>query len=122
MKTIQEIYDILNHAHGTEHYHRVSTFMGAPVATDGVVSLAKAAECFWLLDAIISYRNNKCIPTPNFQVWKLTVDTNTESAVLECLDDDKNVVIRQDIEYTEFPLPEIIIWVVSGVIMLPSEY
>ena len=130
MKTIQEIRNILNHANGTEKYHRVSTIRNAPIATNGVVALAEAAECFWLLDAIISYSNDKRIPNPNFQVWKLTLtkDDDKKDAVLESLNDNKKVVIRQNIEFTDFPLDEITLWVVGGepqglnVIMLPSEY
>jgi len=123
MKSIEEIKNIIAHATGADNYHKVSPKPSAPIITSGVFALAEAAECSWLIDAIISYHGDERLD-PNFQAWKLTVAD--ENGVLEALDDDKNVVISQEIEYTDFPLDEINFWVVKGeghnVMMLPSEY
>lgn len=56
------------------------------------------------------------------QFWKLGVDLEKSSAVLTCDRDKGNVVIAQEIEYTDFPLAEVKIWVVGKVLMLPGEY
>ena len=123
MKSVEEIKNILAHAVGADSYYKVSPKKNAPIITSGVFALAEAADCRWLIDAIISYHDDKCID-PNFQTWKLTI--TDESGVLEALDDNKNVIIRQEIRYTDFPLDEIELWVVQGggcnVMMLPSEY
>jgi hypothetical protein len=53
-KSNQEILDIINGAAGTDHYYRFS-ILTPLVTTDGVMELALAAECFWLLDVIASH-------------------------------------------------------------------
>jgi hypothetical protein len=129
MRPIEEIQAILDNAHGTQNYHKVSTRKSDPIATDGVMSFATAANCFWLLDAIISHQGNKKLD-PYLQVWILKAfgDKPKREAVLQYLDNDKNVIIEQKIEYTDFPLDEITLWVMGGgpngsnVILLPSEY
>ena len=65
-----------------------------------------------------------------FQFWKLTVTDKDgrKSAVLTCrADKGEKPAITQRIEYTDFDLPEIDLWVgpmdeKHFVIMLPSEY
>lgn len=57
-----------------------------------------------------------------FQHWKLKVDVNNQKAQLICERDSNDVVLTQDIEFTDFPLAQIRFYVVTGVLMLPSEY
>ncbi len=90
--------------------------------TEGVHYLADKGGAFWLIDAIASYqhtarRNQRLC---EFQIWVLTVkDTEAE---LVCYDDlPGKALIRQHIEYTDFPLPEIKLYVENGTLMLPSE-
>ena len=84
------------------------------------MAFGEAAECFWLPDAIISHRHNKKLD-PYLQVWKLKAfgEGANRKAVLQCLNDDKNVIIEQKIEYTNFPLDEITLWV-SGSLLSPE--
>jgi len=129
MKSIKEIQAILDNAHGSLRYHKISTFPGAAIATDGVAAFAQAAECFWLLDAINSYQHKKELD-PFLQVWSLKAfgEDSKREAVLQYVDDDKNVIIEQFFENTDFPLEEITLWVMAGgpngskVLLLPSEY
>jgi len=93
MKTKEEIYQILLQAHGTDAYHKFSPIPGYPVATDGVIALAKAAGCFWLLDVIGSYQMNKRLD-PGFQLWKLKVNFEDESAVVYGYNDTKLIVTQ----------------------------
>jgi len=128
VEKVEKIQAILNHAFGTQNYHRISQVKGAPIATDGVVAVANEAGCFWLLDAIISYQGNKKLD-PDMQVWRLKVreDNNNREATLYCEDGKKKILISQNIEYTDFPLDEIVLWVMPGgpggesVILLPTE-
>jgi len=89
--------------------------------TDGIHYL-EANGAAWLLDAIASYQGSPKLRTQrlqDFQLWELTVTGN--SAVLTCKgDSNEKPVIRQKIEYTDFPFT-IKIYVENGVALLPSE-
>lgn len=120
MKSKQEILDIINQAHGSDAYHKFSPFPGFPVATDGVIALAEAAGCFWLLDIIGSYQTDKRLDT-SFQVWKLEVNLGDCSAIVRGFNDTE-LIITQEIHFTDFPLDEVKLYLMDGVILLPSEY
>lgn len=121
MKPVSEIKSIIKNSTGTEAYHKFSLIPGYPVITDGVLALAEAAGCFWLLDAIGSYQNNHKL-NREFQVWKLGVDEESSSAVLRGYNDTNELVITQEIEFTDFPLDTVTIYCIDGVILLPTEY
>jgi hypothetical protein len=103
--------------------------------TDGVKFLADNAGAYWLCDAIGShiFTNPRLSPQLEyFQVW-----TFRRAAINE-LDkphrlwvtngNDKKAIVEQLIDYSSFPLPEIVLWAVwdegmdAFVLMLPSEY
>jgi hypothetical protein len=95
--------------------------------TEGVAFLVDAAAAHWLTDAIASYQHLPAVQAEPFQSWDLRVDTAVRSAVLTMTDGNSmDAIIRQEIDYTDFPLDEIALWlVVDGdhqVLMLPSEY
>lgn len=117
---------------GTEQYHRWSILFRNMVLTDGAMYVAKnggSHGAFWLMDAIASHQPaaRKHQALCEIQFWKLRVNAD-RSCTLECrADSDKPVLIKQDIEYTDFDRDEIELWVQPGgegywVIMLPSEY
>ena len=133
MKNPQEIEQILAQCSGTENYYR--HFMGF-VYTDGVQVMAELCQAHWLLDSIGIYQPILKHDPKNMlqwmQFWTLTVKDNT--VVLICERDSGDVAIRQEIEYTDFPLAEIKVWLEAGeildeknqpksvmVAMLPSE-
>lgn len=120
MKSKQEILDILNQAHGSEGYAAFSPLPGYPVATNGVIILAEAAECHWLLDVIGSHQRNKRLD-PAFQVWKLEVNRADRSAVVRGYNDTE-LIVTQEFSSTDFPLDELKLLLMDGVIMLPLEY
>jgi hypothetical protein len=100
---------------GTSTYYPHWT--GRLVYTDGVQYLAEEGKAYWLLDAIASYqadpriKNNPMLS--NIQFWKLEVRDN--KGVLTCIEDlGRKPVIVQNIEYTDFPLDEIEVWVERG--------
>jgi len=97
-----------------------SSFPGFPVATDGIIALAEAAGCFWLLDIIRSYQTDKRLD-PAFQVWKLTVKHEDSTGVVHGYNDTE-LIITQEIPFTDFPLDEVKLYLMDGVILLPSEY
>ena len=120
MKSVEEIQAILSYATGTEHYHRFSPISCFPVITDGVLMVAEAAECFWFLDIIGSYQINPELDK-SFQVWQLQVDTEKKSGVVQGYN-DTTLIIQQEIDYTDFPLETLKVYLIDGVILLPSEY
>ncbi len=78
----------------------------------------------WLVDAIASYKTQKLLSDPmlrDFQFWELQVSAERK-AVLKCLRDTDDLVLQQEITYTDFPLSSIRFYLVRGVLMLPSEY
>lgn len=89
--------------------------------TDGAQYVAEAGGAYWLLDAIVSHQHEPRVRSQEFQVWTLRV-AQDRSAVLTCEDGDHGLVASQAIAFTDFPLPEITLWLQNDVILLPSEY
>jgi hypothetical protein len=56
------------------------------------------------------------------QVWTIKREIDKTNAVITCEDGDKNVIITQDIPYTDFLLTSLTVWVVENVVMLSTEY
>lgn len=106
---------------GTENYYR--HWLNRFVYTDGVKHLVDEGKAYWLLDAIASYQPQllKDPMLQQFQHWKLTVSPD-QKAQLICERDTDDVVVTQDIEFTDFPLTQIRLYLISGVLMLVSEY
>jgi hypothetical protein len=126
---------------GTQRYHRLT--VGGLVCTDGVRYLAEQAGAYWLLNVIQSYQGQQAVRKAPFQVWRLTVDLEAKTGVVLAYEDSDSAngvplvratgsggwprfvpgyLVRQELEYTDFPLPEVKVWVIDGVIMLPCEY
>jgi hypothetical protein len=123
--SVQEIQQTLDGFYGTEAYHRL-TFGNTLVFTDGVKALCELCKAFWLTDAIWSHQKQalKDEMLQDFQLW--TLKRVGEGAVLTCWRDTNNEAFHQDIEYTDFPLDEIKLYVERAdenlwVCMLPSE-
>ena len=119
MKSKKEILEIISQASGTEAYHRYSQFNFFPVATDGVIAVAEAAGCYWFLDIIGSYQLDKRLD-PHFQVWKLAVNHEDSTAVASGYN-DTTLIITQEVPYTDCPLDELKLYVMDGIVLLPSE-
>lgn len=108
---------------GTQDYHRTS-FLPV-VVTDGVKYLADKANAYWLIDAIGSYTNL----ITEFGAAKLTV--RDHKAELRIEDGNDNLLANQKIDFTDFPLDEITLFLGRAsfpragnvlVVCLPSEY
>lgn len=88
--------------------------------TEGVQFLAERAGAYWLIDEIALSQARPEIAAEEFQLWVLTV--NESRAQLRCEDGNDNVVYAKDIDFTDFPLPTIRIYVANRTILLPTEY
>lgn len=107
---------------GTEHWYR--HWLGKVTYTDGVKYLAEHAGngAFWLIDEIAINQINPKIKSEEFQVWELKIDLEKSRGVLTCDDGNGNVVFTKRLDFTDFPLPEIKLYMVDRTILLPSEY
>lgn len=120
----------LAHFYGTDGYTRATGIMRSLVMSDGVKFLCENAECYWLMDVIASHiMTNKRVRDEGFQTWKLVV--NDSKGRVTMTRGEGQAIVTQDIEFSDFPLPEITLFVADGiggpndervrVVMLPSE-
>ena len=124
MKTKDEILANLPNFYGTENYFRLSPVFPNFVLTDGALYLAENAGAFWLMDALASHRDS--YKNEGFVVAHLCMIGSTGKWSLLLEDGNDNTLAEQIIEYSDFPLDEITLYVISQddlrVILLPSEY
>ncbi len=91
------------------------------IFTPGVEHLAKAAGACWLIDAVASHQFSARLKGEPFQVWTLSCNSD-RSADLVCRDGDGNELARQRIDWTDFPMDSVAVWLIEGTLLLPSEY
>ena len=102
---------------GTQQYYR--NFTGL-LYTDGVHYLAEHAGAYWLIDLVGSYQHKlRSVP---FQLWELKVNDDKSALVTMREDDGLRAKVRQEIEYTDFPLQRFSWYTVHNVMMLKNEY
>jgi len=114
----------LSEFHGTSEYHK-HLFPGkSPILlTDGCKYVREVCKAYWLFDAILSYQQDKILKGINFQIWELTQLRKDLTWLLTCREDTgRKPIISQLIEYSDFPIDNIKIWVIDKVAILPSEY
>lgn len=107
---------------GTEQWFRHG-LVRSVLYTEGVQFLAENAGAYWLVDKIATLQLDKNIVErcDGLQCWKLTVADR--KATLVCTDgNDENPVHSEQIEFTDFPLETVSLWVEENVILLPSEH
>ena len=125
MESPEIIRSTLAQHHCTDHYWLILPGNDDFKITDGVKAMAQLCEAYWLVTAVFSWQGNSKLKDEPFQVWILRFNdkTNGDDAVLICEDGNKNELARQEIDYTDFPLPEgIKLFLDGGVLLLPSEY
>lgn len=104
------------------------------IYTPGVRHLAERAGANWLIDTIASW-----MPSSQFRAatqrdsrigdihfWKLEVSDDRSAVLTAVADSGEEPFIRQKMEFTNFPLPEIDFYCAFDgehwTLMLPSEY
>jgi hypothetical protein len=130
--TATEIQRELSQATGTENYYTYKLpFSQRIIAhyTDGVSHMARMCGGYWLIDAIMSHQAGK-IARESFQTWELKKNTykgKTKSGrdhywQLIATDGNNNILARQTIYFSDFPLDDIKFYLADSVLMLTSEY
>ena len=112
---------------GTEQWYKLA--LSKLIYTDGAKYVADRAGAYWLLDLIASHQHRRSVSKEGFQEWTLKRTVCENGHQYEAFMTDGNshdVIARQKIEYTDFPFDsigdEFSLWLVDGVILLPTEY
>jgi hypothetical protein len=120
-KTADELHDALECFVGTFAYHTHKIGDLKLLLTDGCDYIRREAESYWLFDSILAYQMDKTVRGLYHQVWRLMKQSD-DTWQLTSEDGNNNLIVAQKIQFSDFPLPEITIWIIDGVAMLPSEY
>jgi hypothetical protein len=115
-----ELSQALKQFTGTESY----TQYGKNIKlADGTVFLAEQAKAFWLIDLFGSYLSG-LRSKEEFVCLKILTKSNHATVSIE--DGNDNILAKQKILYTDFPLSSLTLYAcwygTSWVVMLPSEY
>ncbi|MFA5858421.1 MAG: DUF6876 family protein [Elusimicrobiota bacterium] len=112
----QKLEDELKTFTGTEHYFR--NFTGL-IFTDGIQYLAEKTGAHWLIDLIGSYQYKlKNIP---FQLWTIKVNDDKTAEVICKEDTHTPIIVKQKLEYTDFPLKNFECYCIDGILLLTTE-
>jgi hypothetical protein len=134
----------LNHFTGTTQYWQTGLAFHPFLYTDGVQFLVSRGEAYWLLDLIGSWQYESAVKNDRMlgemQFWTLTVREN-KTALAICERDSGDVVVKQAIPFTDFPLPKVRLYLAHmenywryspergprtirnyGILLLSSEY
>ena len=115
MLSKKEIQEGLAQCHCSENYWKNDALCFQ--YTDGIKFLHESCEAYWLLIAISGYSRKE-----PFQLWQLKVKENCSAVLTMREDTGQPTKVRQEIVYTDFPLQEISIYLIDGILLLPSEY
>jgi hypothetical protein len=109
---------LANHTGSLERYRHWTQRI---IYTPGVADMAELCGAYWLIDLVASHQISPSVRAEEFQVWTLTVaDGRTATAVAD--DGNEREIVRQVIEYTDFPLTAFKLYLDQGTLMLPGEY
>lgn len=105
---------------GSTEYHAISDKTNL-VYSDGIKFLMDNGAS-WLIYLIVSWQSQHMVKSEPFQCWKLSVNQEKSSGIIEADDGNNKIIARQCIDSTNFPLKSIKIFVHNGILMLSTEY
>lgn len=106
---------------GSQKVYEHKTFFGKMFLTEGANYIREKAQARWLYDAIKSYQGAPVLKGESFQAWTLE-RVNDMNYLLTCDDGNDNILVKQKIPFSDFPLNGITIWKIDEVCLLPREY
>lgn len=104
---------------GTEQWYKIYPNV---LITDGIKFICDVGEAYWLIDTIFAVQNENEVKNQVFQLYELEVNLETHSAELKVTDGNEKQLYRQEIPYTDFPLPKFKCYYTDNTVLLPSEY
>jgi len=118
-KTAGEIQNSLAQFTGTQHHYK---HLFGLTLTDGTKYVAEVCQAYWLMDIVASYLP-KVEKTGNqdFALVRLTVKDGKATFTMRA-DSGEKAFITQQIDYTDFPLGEIEMYLINRVLILKTEY
>ena len=136
-KTCEEIINQLLQFTGTEHYHKM-TFNPYLLFTDGMKFLFDEYKAYWLGDLINSYFLNLMRDFNENGDTFYIIDVKVTEGLLNGrftisreVDEKRKIIVEQNVGYINLPAGDYQFFmtveprkdgVLSGVVMLPSEY
>lgn len=115
MLSVPQIKTGLAQCIGTEQYWKNDALSFQ--YTDGIKFLHESCEAYWLLIAISSHHRKE-----PFQLWELKVNDDRSASLIMKEDTNEPNLVEQHIPFTDFPLDEISLYLIDGILLLPSEY
>ena len=106
---------------GTEHYY-CNAYYREMNYTDGIKHLVTTVSAYWLLDII----GTEFFPKQKSGEWEDFVDIHLMveacAMTIRIQDGNYNPYEQKNIPHTDFPGGEWVLWLIDGVLLLPSEY
>ena len=111
--------DFFGNSNGSENFYRHP--LSKMIFSDGVKDMVDTCGAYWLIDLVFSYQIQKKVRLETFQVWELK---RVKDAVftIQATDGNDNHVASQQIPFSDFLYDTATLWLVDGVLLLPSEY
>ncbi len=101
--TSEELENIMSYATGTESYTRYG-IVNKILLTDGVVTFAEKAGCFWFLDELTISLLPKAIKKEQEETFfAIKLKVKNEKARIVITDGNENVLVEKRIAYTDCP-------------------
>lgn len=104
---------------GSEQFYRIYPNV---LITEGLKYLCDQARAYWLIDCLFSYQTIRNVARERFQVFDLAVNLEQQTGLISLTDGNEQVLFRQKLEYTDFPLKGIKLYYTDQTAMLPWEY
>ena len=124
--TSTEFTRSINGFFGTSNYYEMKANEHLKLLlTDGCEWVRETLDAYWLFQEILYSQVRLEIQNLSFQVWILWLDKDEDGEywVLRCEDGDKDVaMVQMLLNDVTFPVEDFRVFVVDGVVMLPSEY
>lgn len=119
-----KIRNALKHFRGTTEYNKHLYPGHSPIyLTDGCMFLREECNAYWLFDQILKAQSIPKVKAASFQKWFFAQVKGDLSWKLTCTNtDDNRVIWSRKLDFFDFPLQRIEIWLIDKVALLPSEY
>ena len=110
---------------GTEEFYKNPMFPGC-CYTEGVKFLARECQAYWLIDAVFSYVGK--LRKHDDWFYPVKLEERENDWLLRIGDIDNPLKIEQVIEFSDFPLKDLKLFLANNegglgwTLMLPSEY